>query len=362
MNYIKVENAWVEFSVPRFRGSRTQSAETGGAINSEHGVVVALQDISFELRDGDRLGLVGHNGAGKTTLLRLLAGVYSPMRGRVSRFGHISTLFSSTPGLNANGTGRENIIICGLHLGMTRRKIASKMDEIVEFSELGKYVDLPVRIYSTGMLTRLGFSIATAMQPEILILDEGLATGDARFAQKAQKKMQELIETASIIVIASHSHALVSKICTRCLLLEHGRVVADGPASTLVETYRNAVVNAARNDDPDSLHRAYVLATDAKSNGKHVPPDLEEQGLRYALCLQPDDMKMLRRYANLLEQQGKSVPAEVDVRLILEAHEGNPIRLNRQRLESILNSCCENDLPLEIRERAEALLRNSKAI
>jgi ABC-2 type transport system ATP-binding protein len=357
MRSIKVENAWVEFSVPPIRGGISKSRQTGGTIDAERGVVIALKDICCELIDGERLGLIGHNGAGKTTMLRLLAGVYSPTRGRVSSYGRISTLFNATPGLNVNGTGRENIVTCGLHLGMDRQEIAHKIDDIIEFSELGEYIDLPVRIYSAGMVTRLGFSIATAVEPEILLLDEGLATGDAQFSQKAQLKMQELMGKSSILVIASHSETLVANICTRCLLLEQGCVIADGPAGSIVDSYRNSVVNAARNNDLDSLHRSYVLATEMVKRGEVPPPALEEQGLRYALRLQPNDLSMWRRYVQIRMLQGESVPPEAEIRLLLASYDTDPSSVDLARLDSILSSCSHTEIALDILARAEDLLR-----
>ncbi len=235
MTRLSLENAWVEFPVKLRRGLRTVLSRTGGQIDTERSVVTALHDISFELREGDRLGLMGHNGAGKSTMLRLLSGAYPPTRGRITSVGRISTLFNTTPGLSPDGTGRENLYSFGLHMGLSRRKILAKMEEIIDFAELGDYIDLPVRIYSSGMMTRLGFSIATAVEPEILLLDEGLATGDAQFAQKAEKKLNDLIARSSILVIASHSEALLASMCNRCLLLEHGRILADGPAQSLIE-------------------------------------------------------------------------------------------------------------------------------
>jgi ABC-type polysaccharide/polyol phosphate transport system ATPase subunit len=308
------------------RGLRSGISRTGGQIDAERGVVTALRDISFELREGDRLGLMGHNGAGKSTMLRLLAGAYPPSRGRITSVGRISTLFNATPGLSMDGTGRENIITCGLHLGLTWRQISSKMDEMIDFAELGDYIDLPVRIYSSGMMTRLGFSIATAVQPEILLLDEGLATGDAQFAQKAERKLNDLIARSSILVIASHSDALLSNMCNRCLLLEHGQILSDGPAKTLLESYRASVIESARADDAEAMHRAYVLANDMVKNGQVPPMALEEQGLRYALTIHPDDTMMLQRYVDLLNAQKKPVPHDVDERLVLALLKKNPAR------------------------------------
>ncbi len=354
MARLLLENAWVEFSVTPSRSVGAAPSRTGGEIDTGRGVITALREISFELRDGDRLGLMGHNGAGKTTMLRLLAGAYPPTRGRVLSSGRISTLFHAMPGLNTDGTGRENIVICGLHLGMSRRQIAARMDDIVEFAELGEYIDLPVRIYSAGMMTRLGFSIATAVEPEILLLDEGLATGDAQFAHKATRRMNELIASSSILVIASHSETLLADMCTRCLLLEHGRVVSDGPPETLLEQYRLSVVEAARADDTEGLHRAYVLAGDMVRGGKLPPPDLEEQGLRYALRLQPDDIGMIQRYFAVVRAQGKTLPPSEEAGLILTVLAKTPERGDlTQRLAEILAG---GGLDPELRARAAGLV------
>jgi ABC-type polysaccharide/polyol phosphate transport system ATPase subunit len=354
MARLTLENAWVEFPVKLARGFRASISRTGGQIDAERGVVTALRDISFELREGDRLGLMGHNGAGKSTMLRLLAGAYPPTRGRITSVGRISTLFNATPGLSSDGTGRENIITCGLHLGLSWRHISSKMEEIVDFAELGNYVDLPVRIYSSGMMTRLGFSIATAVEPEILLLDEGLATGDAQFAQKAERKLNDLIARSSILVIASHSEALLANMCNRCLLLEHGRILLDGPAQTLLESYRASVIDSARADDADSMHRAYVLATDMARRGEKPPLELEEQGLRYALTLAPDDASMWQRYVQVLIAQKKPVAPQLEARMILTVLANDPSREDlTDRLRAILATDSEG-LSDEIRERAAA--------
>lgn len=353
MARLTLENAWVEFPVSLARSGRVRMSRTGGQIDVERGVVTALRDISFELREGERLGLMGHNGAGKSTMLRLLAGAYPPTRGRITSVGRISTLFNSTPGLSVDGTGRENLMTCGLHLGLSWRQINSKMEEIIDFAELGDYIDLPVRIYSSGMLTRLGFSIATAVEPEILLLDEGLATGDAQFARKAEQKLNDLIARSSILVIASHSETLLAKMCSRCLLLEHGTVVADGPAQELLESYRASVIESARADDSVGLHRAYTLATEMAKSGEMPPLELEEQGLRYALALAPDDLTMWLRYCKVLEDQGKSFTVPMEVNMILAfiaADHAEKISLKR-RLRVIL-AASEKDLPDDLRQRA----------
>lgn len=329
MASLVVENAWVEFPVQRTRHSTQGLARTGGEIDFKRNVITALRDLSFEVKEGERLGLIGHNGAGKTTMLRLLAGAYAPTRGRVISVGRISTLFSTTPGLKPDGTGQENIVNCGLHLGMSRREISQKMDEIVSFSELGNYIDLPVRIYSTGMMTRLGFSIATAVEPEILLVDEGLATGDAQFAKKARTRMMEMMTRSSILILASHSEALVQNICNRCLLLEHGMVVADGSTKALMDSYRNMVAEAAANsEDEEELFKAYTVSMQIHKSGQPVPPALEEQGLRYALRIHPDDPDMLTRYMKLLKVQDKPISLELELRVILA---NDKVHRNRRR-------------------------------
>lgn len=326
MTRLLAENAWVEFHVSLPPGSTGQSSETGGQIDSARGVVTALRDISFDLKEGDRLGLMGHNGAGKSTMLRMLAGAYPPTRGRVASQGSISTLFNSMPGLTTDGTGRENIITSALHLGLSRNEVRDKIDEIADFAELGEFLDLPVRTYSSGMLTRLGFSIATAIRPEILLLDEGLATGDARFGRKAQQKMDELVASSSILVIASHSEALLARMCTRCILLEHGRIIADGEPNTVFDHYKNSVVQAAEQGDKESMERAYKLVTEMMKSGTTPSADIEELGLRHALTIAPDDVRMWRRYVQLLKNRNAEISVEIIVSATMAEIKADPTR------------------------------------
>lgn len=200
-------------------------------------VVRALDNVSLTLNDGDRVGIIGHNGAGKSTMLRVLAGIYQPSQGLIAIKGHVSPLFNTSPGLDVDDTGYENIVTCGLLLGMTRAEIARKLPEIEAFTELSDYLALPVRTYSSGMLVRLGFAIATAIDPEILLLDEGLGAGDARFASRATKRVEALIRRSSIMVLASHSDELIRQMCSRAILLRQGRVVADGPTEGVLDLY-----------------------------------------------------------------------------------------------------------------------------
>ncbi len=199
--------------------------------------VRALDDVSLTVNHGDQLGIVGHNGAGKSTMLRIFAGIYEPNQGTISVEGRISPLFSTSPGLDLDDTGYENIVTCGLLLGMSRDEIERKLPEIEAFSELSDYLALPARTYSTGMLVRLGFAVATAINPEILLLDEELGAVDARFAGRAAERVESLIDRSSIVVLASQSEELIRKICNRAVLLDHGRVIADGPTAEVLEIH-----------------------------------------------------------------------------------------------------------------------------
>jgi ABC-type polysaccharide/polyol phosphate transport system ATPase subunit len=242
---IVLEDVTVDF--PIYGSQKTFRSElkraTGGLIRRE-GVrqgrvtVRALESVSLKLAKGDRLGIVGHNGAGKSTLLRVLAGVYVPAAGRVVIDGRVSPLFNTSPGLDAEDTGYENILTCGLLLGMSRAEVKRKTPDIAEFSELGDYLHLPVRTYSTGMVTRLGFAIATAIDPEILLLDEGLGAGDARFAERAKQRVDALIARTSILVLASHSDGLIQSLCNSAVLLEGGRIAMFGGVDEVLEGYR----------------------------------------------------------------------------------------------------------------------------
>lgn len=245
MASIALKNVIVDFPIygadKSFRSALLTA--TGGFIRREgtHNkrvTVRALDNVSLTLKQGDRLGIVGHNGAGKSTLLRVCAGVYEPTQGQVFLDGKISTLFDTAPGVDLDDTGYENILNCGLFLGMTREEIARKRHEIEEFSELGDYLSLPVRTYSTGMFTRLGFTLATAMDPEILILDEGLAAGDARFMEKAQKRVDALIDRSSILIFASHSESLIRSFCNKAILIQGGTIRMVGGVEEVLETYK----------------------------------------------------------------------------------------------------------------------------
>lgn len=213
---------------------------TGGSLyKSDQGPVVvrALQNINLEFKHGDRVGLLGHNGAGKSTLLRVLNGVYKPTSGQVIINGHAASLINVSLGIDSEATGRENIFIRAALLGLSKKQINKQLEEIIEFSELGDFIDMPVRTYSSGMHLRLAFSVSTVIRPEILIMDEWLSVGDESFKHKAESRMQKLVESTSILIIASHSKELLLKTCNRIIWLENGCIKLQGSPADICQKY-----------------------------------------------------------------------------------------------------------------------------
>ena len=213
---------------------------TGGQLDrSESGKVSvhALKDVSFELEDGDRVGLIGHNGSGKSTLLRVLGGIYHPTSGTLVREGKVGSLLDISLGMSPDATGRENIYLRGALQGLTRAEVTRLIPGIIEFSELGDFIELPMRTYSSGMLLRLAFSVSTVLSPHILIMDEWLAVGDEAFKAKAEERLHQVVSRTSILVIASHSERLITSQCNRVLYLEHGKLIADGPPDQILPQY-----------------------------------------------------------------------------------------------------------------------------
>jgi ABC-type polysaccharide/polyol phosphate transport system ATPase subunit len=206
--------------------------------------VKALRNVSFSIKEGQRVGIIGHNGAGKSTLLRLLAGVYPPTGGRRLVQGRISSLFDITLGFESEASGWENIGYRSYLQGETPHTIQDKVQPIADFSELGDFLKLPVRYYSAGMSVRLAFSIATAIEPEILLVDEVLSVGDLAFQDKARRRMYEMMSKAKIIVMVSHDLASIEKLCNRVVWMEHGAVREIGPTKTVIEAYTEAVQGA----------------------------------------------------------------------------------------------------------------------
>ena len=244
MARIIFENASVEFPIFNATGrsltSKVLSVATGGKLDSDPNgrvLVRALMDLSFELNDGDRVGLVGHNGAGKSTLLRALGAIYVPTSGKAQITGEIGSLIDISLGINPEATGRENVFIRGQLLGLSKRQIAERYEEIVEFAELGDFMEMPVRTYSSGMHLRLAFAVSTVVRPEILLMDEWLSVGDENFKHKAEARLGQLVDSTKILVIASHSRELIERVCNRVIWLEHGQIKMDGTVEEVLPAY-----------------------------------------------------------------------------------------------------------------------------
>jgi len=228
-----MNNVSVDFPIYNTTGrslkNQLMQAATGGRMGSnEQGRVVvrALQNICLDLKEGDRLGVLGHNGAGKSTLLRVISGVYEPIEGFLEVQGKITTMIDLSLGMDGEATGIENIYLRGALLGFNRRWLSSKISDIVDFAGLGDFIRMPLRTYSTGMQMRLAFSIATLVQPEIILMDEWLTVGDADFKEKAQQRLHEIVQKSSILIIATHSPELVEKVCNRTIQLDRGNLIS----------------------------------------------------------------------------------------------------------------------------------------
>lgn len=244
MANIAFKEASIEFPVFNANGrsltSRLLQVATGGKLDADPNgrvVIRALDKLSFNLHDGDRVGLLGHNGAGKSTLLRALSRVYAPTSGTAVIEGEVGSLIDISLGINPEATGRENIFIRGALLGFNKQEIESHLDEVIEFSELGDFIEMPVRTYSSGMHLRLAFAVSTVVRPEILLMDEWLSVGDENFKLKAEARLADLVDATKILVIASHSRELIETSCNRAIWLEHGKLKMDGTASEVCAAY-----------------------------------------------------------------------------------------------------------------------------
>lgn len=217
---------------------RARFSGCGGPIGgSRHETFHALQDVSFQIAQGEVVGIVGRNGAGKSTLLKVLSRITEPDAGSVEYFGRVGSLLEVGTGFHPELTGRENVYLNGAILGMRRQEIDAKFDEIVDFAEMDRFIDTPVKHYSSGMQLRLAFAVAAHLEPEILLVDEVLAVGDARFQKKCLSKMEDVGQHGRTVLFVSHNMPAVTRLCKRCLLLESGRLVKDGPAHEVVSAY-----------------------------------------------------------------------------------------------------------------------------
>jgi ABC-type polysaccharide/polyol phosphate transport system ATPase subunit len=241
---IILQNVDLEFRVDALKHDTFRSAFVRFLQRRTSRTIRTLQSITLRIESGERVGLIGHNGAGKTTLLKVMAGIYPPQRGHVLTEGHVCPLFEVVTGFEWDANGWENIRTRALLLGMSPKDIDRRLEAIGEFSNLGEFLDIPVRHYSAGMHLRLAFATSTAVDPEVLLLDEVMAAGDVSFIESARDRMNGLMERASIVVFATHSLDVLPRFCERTILLSHGRIVADGPTGEVVQLYTEAVREA----------------------------------------------------------------------------------------------------------------------
>jgi len=248
MAHIELQDVALEFPIYHARTRSLKNRIIGGmnvggriGEDSERRICVkALQGISLAFKQGDRVALLGANGAGKSTLLRVMAGVYEPMLGRVRSEGRIASLFDMGAGLDPESTGYENIFLRGLLLGKNPAEIRARRDAIAAFTELGDYLAMPLRTYSTGMVLRLAFAVSTLVDAEILLMDEWIGAGDAAFIQKAEQRLGELVGGAAIVVLASHSEDIVRRTCNKAVLLRQGMIAHVGNVDEVLQAYRGA--------------------------------------------------------------------------------------------------------------------------
>jgi ABC-type polysaccharide/polyol phosphate transport system ATPase subunit len=242
MACIKLDDASVTFAI---YNTKTRSVRhnifkaVGGRVsNIDHNVYInAVDNVSLEIKDGDKIGLIGHNGAGKSTMLKLVSGIYEPTKGSVKIDGSVSSLTDITMGMDPENSGYDNIIMRLIFMGLTFKQAREKIDEIIDFSELGEYIDLPMRTYSTGMYTRLAFTIATSIIPDILVMDEMIGAGDASFIKKTKQRSLEMVAQTKIMVLSSHDMNLLKEICNYGIWMEKGKIVMRGPIQDVIAQY-----------------------------------------------------------------------------------------------------------------------------
>lgn len=237
---IVLENVGLQFKLYHNKSSSIKELFANvfsGEKHSAEDKFLALNDINLRIEHGERLGIIGHNGAGKSSLLKVLCKIYTPTSGRINIKGKIAPLLEIGAGFNPELSGRENIYLNGTILGYSIKSIKEIEADIIEFSELAQFIDMPVKYYSTGMYMKLAFSIATAVQPDILILDELFAGGDADFILKAQERMKSMIEDSNIMVFVSHQMELLLELCNRVIWVDHGRIIADGKPDVIINKY-----------------------------------------------------------------------------------------------------------------------------
>lgn len=242
---LRVQNVSVTYSVRAGRGTARQALLHPLRNRKAIRPIEAVRDVSFEIPHGTVLGVVGHNGAGKSTLLRTVAGILTPTKGRIEVHGRVSTLLAIGLGFNSALTGRDNVFLGGLAAGMTREEIDAKFARIAEFADLGEFINYPLATYSAGMISRLGFSVAVHMEPDILIIDEALSAGDAAFKEKAAAKISEVMSSARTVILVSHALRTVEELCNDAILLDHGRLLGHGRPHDIIAAYQEGHTTGA---------------------------------------------------------------------------------------------------------------------
>lgn len=233
--YLDKTNNLKEFIINKF----TNRKPVAKSLEKVH----ALKNITIEFKQGERIGIIGRNGAGKSTMLKVISGIYKPTGGKITVNGTIQPLIEIGAGFDPEFTGRENIYLNGYMLGFSKEQIQKKEAEIVEFAELGHFIDVPVKYYSSGMSVRLAFTIATSIEPEILAFDEMLSAGDIEFIQKAKARMNQLIDKAKMLIMVSHDLSIISSLCTKVLVVHQGEICFIGPPKEAIEFYMNKGYN-----------------------------------------------------------------------------------------------------------------------
>jgi len=249
MALIDLQNVSVSLPIynARARGLKHEILRRSVGGNLEHPkdkritIIQALDNVTLQIKDGDRVGLIGHNGAGKTTLLRVMSRIYTPTSGKAVIVGKLSSMTDLSVGMNPEATGYENIVMRGVMLGLTQRQASALIPDVEEFTELGEYLELPIRTYSAGMMLRLAFAVSTAIKPDVVILDEMISAGDAAFVDKARRRISSLIEAASILVLATHDDATLRQFCPKAVWMSSGRVMASGDIEAVLAQYHSQV-------------------------------------------------------------------------------------------------------------------------
>jgi ABC-type polysaccharide/polyol phosphate transport system ATPase subunit len=247
MASIKLNNVYVDHPIFSSASRSLQShvlSTVGGKIDQHKGTVIvhALKDINLSIHNGDRIGIIGHNGAGKTTLLRVIAQVYPPTHGSIEVDGNISSFTDITLGMDPDATGAENIIFRLVFMGLSFKEARAKSESIADFSELGEFLNVPVRTYSTGMYLRLAFAISTSIEPDIIVMDEMIGAGDANFIKKAEKRLKTMMEKTKILVLATHDTKIMNTLCNKVMWLDHGEIRHVGNINDIMPIYQQSII------------------------------------------------------------------------------------------------------------------------